>query len=265
MSSKNNRFTQNKNWILIGLIAIVGMSFSIFTNNKKTKLFLMGDSTMCEYPSSRAPLAGWGMPFKQFFDSSIEIENHARGGRSTRTFIAENRWEEIKKKVSKDDYILIQFGHNDEAKEEKYKDRYTPVDDYIKNLTKFIAEAKALQAHVVLITPVTRMRFDKNGQIEETHKEYTAAMILVADRFQIPLIDLDLKSRNLLQQLGQENAKLLFMQIEPDSHPNYPEGQKDNTHFNDYGARRIAELVLQGIKENVPDLANRIYKPPVKK
>ena len=219
---------------------------------------MIGDSTMCEYDAKRAPLTGWGMPFKDYFDSSVIIDNRARGGRSTRTFISENRWQPIADSLNEGDYVLIQFGHNDEAKEEKYKDRYTPVPDYKNNLIKFITETRAKKAIPVLITPVSRLRFDKDGKQEETHAEYTAACYEVAKQYNVPLIDLDKKSRQLFQQLGPENARLLFMQLEPGENPSYPDGQKDNTHFNAYGARRIAELVLQQIQELHLELADRI-------
>lgn len=105
------------------------------------------------------------------------------------------------------------------------------------------------------------MKFDKQGIQQETHIEYTSACYEVAKQYTVPLIDLDKKSRDLLQQFGLENAKLLFMQLAPGEHPHYPEGQKDNTHFNDFGARKIAQLVLSGIKELKLELADRIIKP----
>src|SRR5215203_4318955 len=98
-------------------VAIVLMAFAI-PPKKKTKVYLVGDSTMCEYEQKRAPLTGWGMPFKNFFDSTIIIDSRARGGRSTRTFISENRWQPIADSLEAGDYVLMQFGHNDEAKEE---------------------------------------------------------------------------------------------------------------------------------------------------
>jgi lysophospholipase L1-like esterase len=228
---------------------------------KKVKVYLVGDSTMCPYEMDRAPITGWGMPFASFFDSSVHIDNRAKGGRSTRTFISENRWQPIADSLQEGDYVLIQFGHNDEAKEEKYKDRYTPVPDYKANLAKFITETRAKKAVPVLITPVTRMRFDKEGTVQETHKEYSAAVWEVGEKYGVPVIDLDKKSRELLQQFGPANAKLLFMQLAPGEHPNYPDGQKDNTHFNEFGARRISELVLSGIRELNLGLADRIVKP----
>jgi len=244
--------------------ALLLLSF-IAPPKKKTKIYLIGDSTMCLYEPARAPLTGWGMPFANFFNSDIEIDNRAKGGRSTRTFLSENRWQPIADSLQEGDYVMMQFGHNDEAKEEKYKDRYTPVPDYKTNLIKFITETKAKGAYPVIITPVTRMGFDKDGKQKETHIEYTAACYEVAAAQNVPLIDLDKMSRALLQELGPENAKLLYMQIAPGENPIYPDGQKDNTHFNDFGARRIAELVLKGVRENVPALAEKIVKPVIKK
>ena len=250
-------------YLLYISLAIITVAYNL--PPKKIKVFLIGDSTVSYYEPQRAPVAGWGTPFAYFFDSTVVVENHARGGRSTRTFISENRWEAVLNNLQEGDYVFIQFGHNDEAKEEKYKDRYTPVPDYKSNLLKFVTETRDKNANPVLVTPVTRRRFDKDGKIMETHKEYTASMYEVSKELNVPLIDLDKKSRDLLQEFGPEHSKLLFMELAPGEHPNYPEGQLDNTHFNEYGARRMASLVLEGISEAGIDLNTRIVKPSVKK
>jgi lysophospholipase L1-like esterase len=130
---------------------------------------------------------------------------------------------------------------------------------------KFITEARNKKAIPVLITPVTRMRFDKEGKIQETHKEYSAAVWETGKEYNVPVIDLDAKSRELVQQFGPVNSKLLFMQLDSLEHPNYPDGQKDNTHFNEYGARRMAELVLAEIKNLKLELADHIIISPLKK
>jgi lysophospholipase L1-like esterase len=247
------------------ILCILVFTAFILPAKQKIKIWMIGDSTMCLYETNRAPLTGWGMPFANFFDSTVSIENKARGGRSTRTFISENRWQPIADSLEEGDYVLIQFGHNDEAKEEKYKDRYTPVPDYKTNLIKFITESRAKKAIPVLITPVTRMRFDKEGKIQETHVEYSAAVWEIGKAYDVPVIDLDAKSRNLLQQFGPEYSKMLYMQLDSLEHPNYPGGQKDNTHFNEYGARRMAELVLAEIRNLKLELAERIVVPAAKK
>lgn len=231
---------------------------------KKIKVWMIGDSTMCLYEPSRAPLTGWGMPFATFFDSSVIVDNRAKGGRSTRTFISENRWQPISDSLQADDYLLIQFGHNDEAKEEKYKDRYTSPEDYRTNLIRFVTEAKAKHANPILITPVTRRYFDTKGNIKETHTIYSAMVREVAKVQQVPMIDLDEMSRLMLQQLGDEHSKLLFNHLLPCEHPNYPEGIKDDTHFNEFGARRIAQLVLADMKRQHLELIERIVMPKLK-
>ncbi len=251
----------NKKSVIKYLVLFIGsitiLSFLI-TPQKKNKVWMIGDSTMCYYGPERAPLTGWGMPFATFFDSTIQFDNRARGGRSTRTFISENRWQPISDSLLEGDYVLIQFGHNDEAKEEKYKDRYTPPEDYRKNLIRFITETRNRKAFPLLITPVSRMRFDKQGKALETHTEYSAIVREVGKDQNIPVIDLDKESRELYQKLGPEATKLLFMQLEPGEHPFYPEGAKDNTHFNELGARKMAQIVLADIRSLQLELAKHI-------
>jgi lysophospholipase L1-like esterase len=243
--------------LLMLSVLIFSMSF-MMAPARKIKIWMIGDSTMCMYGPERAPLTGWGMPFATFFDSTVQTDNRARGGRSTRTFISENRWQPVSDSMQEGDYVLIQFGHNDEAKEEKYKDRYTTPEDYRKNLIRFITETKNKKAFPVLITPVSRMRFNKEGKAEETHVEYSAIVVDVAKEQNVPIIDLDKESRELYQKLGPEATKLLFMQLEPGEHPFYPDGSKDNTHFNELGARRMAEIVLANIRSQNLELAKRI-------
>lgn len=231
-------------------------------NENKIRVWMIGDSTMSDYHPARGPITGWGTPFKVFFDSTVQVENRARGGRSTRTFISEQRWQPIADSLAPGDYVLIQFGHNDEAKEPQYADRYTPLADYIINLTKFISETRAKKAKPVLITPVSRMRFDSAGNTVATHTEYTRAVITVGKKLNVPVIDLDSLSRGLYQHLGPEKTSLLFLQYKPGQEPLYPNGVNDHTHFNEWGARQIAQLVLHNLhKQHIP-LANRVKNKP---
>ncbi|HET9053533.1 MAG TPA: rhamnogalacturonan acetylesterase, partial [Cyclobacteriaceae bacterium] len=211
------------------LALLLTISFS-FQKNDKITVYLIGDSTMANKTVAAYPETGWGMPFVHFFDSTVAVENHAKNGRSTRTFISENRWQPIEEKLKTGDYVFIQFGHNDESKEKA--DRYTSPEDYKKNLVRFITETRAKNANPVLLTPVTRRRF-KEGVIQETHPEYSKLVLEVAKEQNVPVIDLDKKSRELLQQYGEETSRLLFLQLEPGEHPNYPDGRDDNTHFSE--------------------------------
>jgi len=229
---------------------------------ERITVYLIGDSTMADKPGRAWPETGWGMPFKIFFDSTVVVDNRAKNGRSTRSFIGENLWQPVASALKPGDYVLIQFGHNDEAKEKT--ERYTTPEAYKANLVKFIAETRAKQAIPVLISPVTRRRF-KDGQIQETHVEYSKLVAEVAREQKAAFIDLDTRSRALLQQFGEENSKWLFLQLAPGEHPNYPEGKNDNTHFSELGARLMAQIVLQEIQAQKLELAQHIVKPVVKK
>lgn len=232
--------------------------FSVSFSGKQSKVtvYLIGDSTMAPKASTAYPETGWGMPFTYFFDSTVVVENHAMNGRSTRTFISEGRWNTVFEKLKTGDYVFIQFGHNDESKEKT--DRYTAPDDYKKNLSRFITDSRAKGAIPVLLTPVARRKFNDQGNIMESHPDYSPLVHAVARQVNAPLIDLDKRSQALYQEFGKENSKLLFLQLKPGEHPNYPEGKDDNTHFNELGARLIAQLVLEGIRNLKLDLANRI-------
>ena len=230
----------------------------ILPDKKKIKVFLAGDSTISIKDKKAYPETGWGMPFVHFFDSTVTIENRAKNGRSTRTFIEEGLWEKLIKDVSAGDYVFIQFGHNDESPEKV--DRYTSPEQYEKNVVRFIDETRKKKGTPVLLTPVSRRKF-KDGRQVETHEVYSKLVRKIAADQKVPLIDLDLQSQQLYQQMGEENSKLLFLQLEPGEHPNYPEGKVDNTHFNELGARKIAQLVLASIKKLDLELATRIVGP----
>lgn len=244
-------------------VALVLTAFAWF-KPRPIKVYLIGDSTVCLYPKEQRPITGWGMPFADYLDQSVKVDNRARGGRSTRTFLAESRWQPIADSLRKGDYVLMQFGHNDEAKEPKYADRYTPVEDYRKNLILFITQTRHKKALPILVTPVTRRVFNSDGTIKETHLEYSNAVREIGETYKVPVIDLDERSRELVQQLGPERSSMLYMQLDSLEHPNYPHGSQDNTHFNEYGARRMAELVLSEIQRLHLKLADRIIKPETK-
>jgi lysophospholipase L1-like esterase len=239
---------------------LVVTSFTLLPK-KKIRVWMIGDSTMAAKEARVYPETGWGTPFAVFFDSTVTVMNRAKNGRSTRTFIQGDLWQPVADSLQEGDYVFIQFGHNDEAKEERYKDRYTLVPDYKMNLVRFITEARNKKAIPVLITPVTRRKFDQQGKVMETHTEYSGAVAEVAAKHKVVMIDLDKKSRVILQQFGPEHSKLLFLQLQPGEHPNYPEGKNDNTHFSELGARKMAQAVLEDIRVQKMELADRIVRP----
>ena len=229
---------------------------------KKMKIWLCGDSTIAIKQTNTYPETGWGMPFVYFWDSTVQVNNLAKNGRSTKTFINENLWQQVADGAEEGDYVFIQFGHNDESEEKK--DRYTTPAEFKANLTRFVREARSKKATPILLTPVSRRKFDTLGTALETHRLYSALTKEVADNEQVLFIDLDAKSRALYQSFGKDNSTLLFVQLKPGEHPNYPEGRIDNTHFTELGARLIAQLVLKELRGLNTDLNNHIIIPKTK-
>src|SRR5688572_30672572 len=129
------------------------------------------------------------MPFVYFWDSTVTVVNKAKNGRSTKTFISEGLWKSIMDEAGEGDYIFIQFGHNDEAKEKQ--ERYTTPDTFRMNLKRFITGAKEKKAIPVLLTTVSRRKFDNNGIAVETHPAYSAYVKEVAEQENVLFIDLD--------------------------------------------------------------------------
>lgn len=236
--------------------------FSFMHTEKKKKIWLCGDSTIAIKQTTAYPETGWGMPFVYFWDSTIEVKNLAKNGRSTKTFINEGLWSQVTNEAAEGDFVYIQFGHNDESEEKK--DRYTNPEEFKSNLKKFINETKALKAIPILLTPVSRRKFDEAGMAQETHTIYSNLVKEVALSENALLIDLDTKSRELYQTFGKEKSTLLFLQLQSGEHPNYPDGKIDNTHFSELGARLIAQLVLKETQQLNTDLNSHIIIPKKK-
>lgn len=236
------------------------MAFAV--PQKKIKVWLIGDSTMSIKEVKAYPETGWGMPFRYFFDSSVDVDDRAQNGRSTKSFIDEGRWQDVVDHLSEGDYVFVQFGHNDEVPTKK---TYTTEEQFKNYLIRYVNESRAKKAIPILITPVARRKFNASGNIVGTHEVYSQIVRDVAKQLNVPLIDLDKKSQALLQQIGPETSKLLYNHLEPGENPHYPQGRSDDTHFSELGARKMAEIVLASIKELHLGLAEHIYQPPAKK
>ena len=241
--------------ILVLLLSLSAMALG----KEPITIYLAGDSTMAEKLPEKRPETGWGEALQKHFKADrVRVENHAKNGRSTRTFIEEKLWDAIAEKLKEGDYVFIQFGHNDESKEKV--DRYTPPEDYRKNLIRFINEVRGKKAIPILLTPVMRRRFDKSGNFQDSHGEYPDIVRNVAAEYKVALIDMHRKSERVIKQYGVEESKKLFLQLKPNEHPNYPSGIEDNTHFSPLGAEAMANLAVEGIREQKLDLAKYLKK-----
>jgi lysophospholipase L1-like esterase len=232
-----------------------------FTTKKRITVFTIGDSTMADKDTIDNPERGWAQALPLFFHSGdVTVENHARNGRSTKSFIDEGRWDAVAKKLKKGDYVFIQFGHNDE-KQERANLYADPHGAYKANLTRFVKETRAKGASPVLMTSIVRRKFDDNGMLLYTHGEYPDAVRELANELKVPLVDMEAKTRHKVQQLGTERSKEMFVWFDAGVYAQFPDGKKDDTHLNEYGARTVAQLAVEGIRELKLPLAE--YLKPV--
>ncbi len=237
----------------------VFLLFSFFLpEKKKLKIFIAGDSTASIKDVKAFPETGWGMPFVYFWDSTVTVVNKAKNGRSTSSFRKEGLWQQIIDESSEGDYVFIQFGHNDEVPTKK---TYTTEAEFKNNLKQYVAEARQKKLIPVLFTPMARRKFDSTGTVVGSHDVYAQITRNAAAEENVVLLDMDKLTQQLYQRFGVEQSKLLFLQLKPGEHPNYPEGKEDNTHFSELGARLAAQLVLNEIRGQLPGLAERIFKP----
>lgn len=250
-----------KNKYLMLIVSLFILMNSFILPKPKLTIYLAGDSTMADKRVSAYPETGWGTRFNNFFDSTVVIVNKAQNGRSTKTFIAEHLWQSISDNLHPGDYVLIQFGHNDEV---PTKASYTPEKDFVSNLIRFINETRSKKAVPVLITPVARRKFDAQGKVVDTHAQYAQLIKNVATEQKVALIDLDQESMDLLQKFGPDLSKRLYNHLEPGENPNYPGGKTDDTHFNELGARKMAEIVLANLRKLSPELNDRVIKSSFK-
>jgi lysophospholipase L1-like esterase len=223
-------------------------------------VLIASDSTAAQYAPDRWPQMGWGMLLECSLDASVTVDNRARGGRSTRTFIAEGLFDALAEQASPGDTVLIQFGHNDATVTKP--ERYASPADYGVNLRHFITVVRQKEAQPVLLTPVALRKFE-NGRIVESHGEYTQVARAVAAETRTPLIDLDADSMAYFQSIGEEGSRKYYLHYAAgDNIPRFPTGIADDTHFNELGARAVAALVARRLKELHIPLSKHVH--PVK-
>lgn len=212
-------------------------------------VYTIGDSTMANKPNAdKNPECGWAQMLPQFFNRDVVIDNRAVNGRSTRSFIAENRWDSVYNQLKKGDYVFIQFGHNDSKK--KDPKRFTnPYTAYRNNLIRFVKDTRKKGAKPVLLTSIMRRNFNEHGVLEDTHGNYTLVTRLVAQEFKVPLIDLHYLTELLEESYGEEGSKKLHLHFEPGENSYFPDGKNDDTHLSVLGATEVAKLVIKSINE----------------
>lgn len=221
-------------------------------------IYAIGDSTMANKKNpDENPEHGWVQVLQQFFSENAIIDNKAVNGRSTRSFINEGRWDSIYNKLKPGDYVLIQFGHNDEK--ESDPKRYTnPHTAYRHNLMRFVNETRQKGAFPILFSSIVRRNFNEEGTLVDTHGEYPMETRLVAESMDVPFIDLQYLTEQLEESYGVEGSKQLHLHFEPGETPYYPDGKHDDTHLSELGANKVAKLAVEELKRKVPGLSKFI-------
>jgi lysophospholipase L1-like esterase len=223
--------------ILLSLLAMFATAQS--AEPAKLTIAIIGDSTVCDYPTEHT-CRGWGQFIAGYFNDGVRVANHAASGRSTKTFIAEGHWKRTL--AEKPDVVLIQFGHNDSHAKER-PEATNAATDYRDFLRRYVDETRAAKATPILVTPMYRRNFDADGKLLDILQPYADAMKAVAAEKKVARIDLHTASGELFRKLGKEHC------------PELANSPTDFTHFNEKGARAMAELVMKDLPASAPQLA----------
>lgn len=248
-----SRFTTASCFKIVSLFASasffllpISLDAQVPVAGRKIRIVLVGDSTVTD-------ASGWGLGFKEFVNDRAECINTSAGGRSSKSFIAEGKWQ--KALELKGDYYLIQFGHNDEPG--KGPERETdPNTTYAANMLRYVEEARAIGAKPVLVTSLVRRQWDKSGsgKINSSLVPYVEAVKKIAAEHQVPLVDLHTRSQALCESWGREKC----LEFSPVNSTN----QIDNTHLNAKGSVIFARLVVEELRKVVPELSPCLRAEP---
>ena len=214
-------------------------------------VFLCGNSTVVDQDNE--PWASWGQMITRWFSDGVAFANFAESGETATTFIGAGRLAKALSMMKEGDYLIAEFGHNDQKQRQPGAGAYY---NFATALKTFIDETRTRKATPIFVTPTQRRSF-KDGRIQETHADYPEAMKWVATREDVPLIDLHEMTRTFYEAMGEEDSKRAFVHYPAGSYPGQTAEFKDNTHFNPYGAYEIAKCIVEGMKQlNLPILNN---------
>lgn len=215
-----------------------------------TTIFLCGNSTVVDQPYE--PWASWGQMIPRWFGPEVAISNNAESGLTTGSFLGSYRLDKILTMMKKGDYVICEFGHNDQKEKMAGAGAWYNFSFYLKI---FIDKVRAKGGNIIFVTPTQRRRFDDatHSKILETHGDYPDAMRAVAKREGVPVIELHDMTRTFFETLGYENSKKALVHYPANTFPEQDKPLADNTHFNPYGAYEIAKMVVMGMKQlNLP-------------
>jgi len=236
-----------KKSIVIVFLGLITLAASSFISSEHVNIWMIGDSTMANKQADKAPETGWGMVMNEFVAANVTVHNHALNGRSSKSFLDEGRWKAVYDSIQPGDYVIIQFGHNDEKPAEKL--HTYPATTYKELLKKYIDEARAKGANPIICSSIVRRHFDGKGNLKDTHGAYINAAREIALETNTPYVDMEAKTRKLVSELGPEKSKSLYLFCKPGEYANRATGVEDSTHLNGVGARQVAGLFVEEVKK----------------
>lgn len=267
--------------LLLALAALIPAKLNAEERQDTVTIWMAGDSTMANKPiDDEKQERGWGQMLPLMLQGPVKVSNHAVNGQSSKSFLDSGRWDSMMEGVKKGDYVIIQFGHNDEKI--KNPARYSePGKTFDENLTRMVKDVKKKGATPILMNSIVRRNFpsetidntkdvsdqpkaagptnvkpgEEGTRLVDTHGAYLQSPRDVAKKQKVTFIDFNESTRNLVQYLGPDKSKSLYMWIPAGKYKFCPEGKIDNTHLNIYGASVLARLAADSLAKRVPELA----------
>ena len=232
-----------KRVLIVFPLLLVALGAAATQPAAKLRIVLAGDSTVTDK-------AGWGVGFAALLADDVELLNHSRGGRSSRTFREEKSWDKVL--ATKADYVLIQFGHNDEPGTNRSTDRETQFPTFMR---QYVEEARAAGIKPILVTPLVRRQFKDSGKIESSLSRHAEIVRAVAKEMNVPLIELHDRSLAVCNALGRDACTALLSTEKPT-------GGYDGTHLTPAGSMLMGAIVADELRKAVPELAPHIRAVP---
>lgn len=235
--------------IFIALVSLLCLGRLNAEEAAAPTIHMIGDSTMADKPRLDLPERGWGQLFPEFVIPPAKVDNRSANGRSTLSFIKEKRWEKVLASLKPGDWVIIQFGHNDQKVDRP--GTYAAADgEYRDNLRRFVRETREKSAFPVIATPVVRRKWDSDGKFIDTLGNYPAAARAVAMEEKVPLLELHDLTLKMESGAGVEGSRKFHF-------------TGDDTHFSEAGARGVAALAAEEIHRLKLPLARWIRLKPV--
>jgi lysophospholipase L1-like esterase len=226
----------NRLKIIAGILLLCCLHFSL-KRAEKVNIWMIGDSTMAPKAAQVYPELGWGEGLSEYVTKKARVHNHAVNGRSSLSFINEGRWQAVYDSLKKGDYVIIQFGHNDEKPDTA---RHTePFGSFKNNIRKFIDETRRKGAIPIVCSSIVRRHFDAEGNLKDTHGDYITGAAQIARETNTAYVNMEALTRKLVSGMGPEKSKDIFL---------FTDTKQDSTHLNVTGADIVAGLFVENTK-----------------